>query len=85
MRGVCTRFYTEAGKLGAEGGWSGMDGKGRNLWQQVYGFAKILKTQFAVSYLRNDTPAGQLNGFELTWNYFGHSYWLAVIIASSAL
>ncbi len=47
----------------------------------LYGFAKILKTQFAVSYLRDDMPVSQLNGFELTWNYFGHSYALAVILA----
>ena len=47
----------------------------------TYGWAKIFKTQFAVSYLRNDTPVGQLSGFELTWNYFGYSYALAVIIA----
>jgi hypothetical protein len=46
-----------------------------------YGFAKILHTQFAVSYIRADTAAGQLSGFDLTWNYFGHSYVLAVIIA----
>ncbi|MDB5137034.1 MAG: hypothetical protein JWP37_3637, partial [Mucilaginibacter sp.] len=46
----------------------------------VYGFAKILKTQFAISYARADTPVGNLNGFELTWNYFGHSYTFAVIL-----
>jgi hypothetical protein len=48
----------------------------------TYGFSKILKTQFGVSYNRVDTPVGQLNGFELTWNYFAHSYVFAVIIAS---
>ena len=48
----------------------------------TYGFAKILKTQFGTSYTRVDTPVGQLNGFELTWNYFAHSYVFAVIIAS---
>jgi hypothetical protein len=46
----------------------------------TYGFAKLLKTQFAVSYYRNDTPVHLLSGFELTWNYFAHSYTLAVII-----
>jgi hypothetical protein len=46
----------------------------------TYGFAKILKTQFARSYIRENTPVVQLNGFELTWNYFAHSYPLAVII-----
>jgi len=48
----------------------------------AYGFAKILKTQFGVSYNRDDMPVGQLSGFELTWNYFAHSYAFAVIIAS---
>src|ERR1700722_8642543 len=47
----------------------------------VYGFAKILKTQFAQLLTRNDTPVGHLSGFQLTWNYFGHSYTFAVIIA----
>jgi hypothetical protein len=47
----------------------------------TYGFAKILKTQFGTSYNRVDMPVGQLNGFELTWNYFAHSYTFAVIIA----
>jgi hypothetical protein len=48
----------------------------------TYGFAKILKTQFAVMYSRNDTPVGSLSGFELTWNYFGYSYKLAIILAA---
>ncbi|SCW45451.1 hypothetical protein [Mucilaginibacter sp. NFR10] len=40
----------------------------------AYGFAKILKTQFGHVYMRDNTPVGKLNGFDLTWNYFGHSY-----------
>jgi len=48
----------------------------------TYGFAKILKTQFAFLYSRNDTPVGSLSGFELTWNYFGYSYKLALILAA---
>lgn len=47
----------------------------------TYGFAKILKTQFGIEYNRDDMPVGKLNGFELTWNYFAHSYAFAVIIA----
>lgn len=47
----------------------------------TYGFAKVLKTQFGVLYSRNDTPVGSLSGFELTWNYFGYSYKLAIILA----
>jgi hypothetical protein len=46
----------------------------------TYGFGKILKTQFAESFTRDDTPVNLLNGFELTWNYFAYSYTLAVII-----
>jgi hypothetical protein len=47
----------------------------------LYGFAKILRTQFAQQLTRNDTPVSHLSGFQLTWNYFGHSYTFAVILA----
>jgi uncharacterized membrane protein YphA (DoxX/SURF4 family) len=47
----------------------------------TYGFAKILKTQFEQSVSTNDSLVRSLSGFDLTWNYFGHSYALAVIIA----
>ena len=46
-----------------------------------YGFAKILKAQFFQSISANDSLVQSLSGFDLTWNYFGHSYALAVIIA----
>jgi hypothetical protein len=46
----------------------------------VYGFAKILRTQFAPVFSRDDTPVGHLTGFQLTWNYFGYSYTFAVIL-----
>lgn len=46
----------------------------------TYGFGKIFKTQFGHLYSREDLPIGSLNGFELTWNYFGHSYTFAVIL-----
>lgn len=46
----------------------------------AYGFAKIMKTQFDNPHYRDDMVIGQLSGFQLTWNYFGHSYTLAVII-----
>jgi len=46
-----------------------------------YGFAKILETQFAHVYFRADSLVGSLSGYDLTWNYFGYSYALAVIIA----
>ncbi|WP_375446798.1 hypothetical protein [uncultured Fibrella sp.] len=47
----------------------------------TYGFAKILKTQFQTPGSRLDMPLGEVNGFGLTWYYFGYSYTLAVIIA----
>ncbi|SEP02809.1 hypothetical protein SAMN05192574_11969 [Mucilaginibacter gossypiicola] len=46
----------------------------------AYGFAKILKTQFGHVYMRDNTPVGKLSGFDLTWNYFGHSYTFAIIL-----
>ncbi len=46
----------------------------------IYGFAKILKTQFQNPDYRLDMPMGEVNGFGLTWYYFGYSYKLAVII-----
>lgn len=47
----------------------------------IYGFAKVFKTQFAPMYTRDDTTVGALNGFQLTWSYFAHSYTLALFIA----
>lgn len=47
----------------------------------LYGYAKILRTQFAPQFTRNDTPVGHLSGFQLTWTYFGHSYTFAAILA----
>jgi hypothetical protein len=46
----------------------------------LYGFGKILRTQFAPQLSRDDIPVGRLSGFQLTWNYFGHSYTFAVIL-----
>lgn len=48
----------------------------------TYGFAKILGTQFHTPDYRLDMPLGEVNGFGLTWYYYGYSYTLAVIIAS---
>lgn len=48
----------------------------------TYGFAKVLKTQFGTFYARNDIPVGNLSGFDLTWQYFGYSYKLALILAT---
>lgn len=46
----------------------------------TYGFAKILKTQFAHSFQHEDSVMHALSGMNLTWQYFSHSYALAVII-----
>ncbi|WP_031526559.1 hypothetical protein [Dyadobacter crusticola] len=46
----------------------------------VYGFAKILKTQFQSPDFTLDMPLGDVSGFSLTWYYFGYSYTLAVIL-----
>lgn len=46
----------------------------------IYGFAKILKTQFVIPASMADTPVGSLSGFYLTWNYFGYSHTFAVIL-----
>ncbi|HEY2350432.1 MAG TPA: hypothetical protein VGH64_15545 [Puia sp.] len=46
-----------------------------------YAFAKILETQFAHDYTRDNSLAGGLSGFDLTWFYFGYSYTLSVIVA----
>jgi hypothetical protein len=47
----------------------------------TYGFAKIMKTQFSTPNYRLDMALSDLNGFQLTWYYFGYSYTLAVLIA----
>ncbi|WP_126243748.1 hypothetical protein [Chitinophaga rhizosphaerae] len=46
-----------------------------------YGFSKLLGIQFGESFVRNDSIVGGLSGFNLTWNYFGHSYVFSSIIA----
>ena len=50
----------------------------------VYGFAKFYRTQLYEPLLTwQDTPAGQLSGFELTWTFFGTSYPYAIFIGLS--
>ena len=46
-----------------------------------FGFQKLFETNFALSYHINDSLVYTLTGSELTWNYFGHSYGLSVILA----
>lgn len=51
----------------------------------IYAFAKIFKTQFSTSLLTYDTPVGALEGMDLVWFYFGHSYSYALFIALSQI
>lgn len=51
----------------------------------IYAFVKFFKTQFGVSFHRNDALMGLLNGTDLTWGYFGYSYTLSVIIGAFQL
>jgi len=46
-----------------------------------FGFQKLFETNFAYSYHINDSLVNTLTGTELTWNYFGYSYGMSVIIA----
>jgi hypothetical protein len=45
-----------------------------------YGAAKILKTQFQPPNYILETPIGDLNGFWLTWTYYGYSQTMAYIL-----
>jgi hypothetical protein len=45
-----------------------------------YGFAKILKGQFSVPDHIKVIPIGELDGFWLTWYYFGFSYPFTLVI-----
>lgn len=51
----------------------------------LYGFAKILGTQFSSPLMTYDTPVGELSGMELTWFYFGYSYPYTLFIALSQI
>lgn len=47
----------------------------------MYAFAKILKTQFVSEPSVYDMPIGSLDGFRLTWYYYGYCYWYGLVIA----
>ncbi|MDM1380055.1 MAG: hypothetical protein ACRCVU_11985 [Flavobacterium sp.] len=46
-----------------------------------YAFAKLLETQFTTQPSVYDKPISSLSGFQLTWYYYGYSYWYGTIIA----
>ena len=51
----------------------------------AYAFAKILGTQFVTQPATYDKPVGLLNGFELTWYYYGYSIWYGAFIAAAQI
>jgi hypothetical protein len=50
-----------------------------------YAFAKILGTQFITQPSAYDKPVAFLSGFELTWYYYGYSYWYGLFISGSQI
>ena len=50
-----------------------------------YAFAKILGTQFTSQPSTYDKPISSLNRFNLTWNYYGYSFWYGIFIAISQI
>lgn len=51
----------------------------------MYAVSKIMGTQFSSTPSIWDKNIGDLSGFELTWFYFGYSFWYGVFIASSQI
>lgn len=47
----------------------------------TYGFAKVFRTQFSESVIRDHTLLKDASGFDLTWFYFSYSHPLTLIIA----
>lgn len=50
-----------------------------------YAFAKIFETQFTSQPSVYDKPIGSLSGFQLTWYYYGYSYWYGIVIATTQI
>lgn len=50
-----------------------------------YAFAKIFETQFVTQPSIYDRPIDSLTGFQLTWYYYGYSYWYGLVIASTQI
>jgi hypothetical protein len=51
----------------------------------MYAIGKILGTQFSSSPSIWDRTIGDLSGFELTWFFYGYSFWYGVFFASSQI
>ena len=51
----------------------------------MYAISKIMGTQFSSPPSVWDRPIGELSGFELTWFYYGYSFWYGMFIAGSQI
>ena len=51
----------------------------------MYAIAKIMGTQFSSAPSIFDKSIGELSGFELTWFFYGYSFWYGLFIASSQI
>ncbi|MBD2769893.1 hypothetical protein IC235_18545 [Hymenobacter sp. BT664] len=51
----------------------------------MYAFGKIVGTQFSSQPSVYDRPVSSLSGFELTWFYYGYSYWYGMFLAGSQI
>jgi hypothetical protein len=51
----------------------------------MYAIGKIMGTQFSSAPSIWDKSVGELSGFELTWFFYGYSFWYGVFIASSQI
>jgi hypothetical protein len=51
----------------------------------MYAISKIMGTQFSSTPSVWDKTIGELSGFELTWFYYGYSFWYGIFIASSQI
>jgi hypothetical protein len=51
----------------------------------MYAIAKIMGTQFSSAPSIWDKSIGELSGFELTWFFYGYSFWYGIFIASSQI
>lgn len=51
----------------------------------MYAIAKIMGTQFSSAPSIWDKSIGELSGFQLTWFFYGYSFWYGVFIASTQI
>ncbi|MDM1044679.1 hypothetical protein HX004_06335 [Myroides sp. 1354] len=50
-----------------------------------YALAKLVETQFITQPSVYDKPISDLSGFQLTWYYYGYSFWYGAVIAGAQL